>query len=402
MPALHCARDAFRKPLANTASMNQGFRRAAVGIPGFCAFLTLYCPQSLLPLLAQEFGASPADVSLTVTATALAIAMTAPFAGALADVLGRKRVIVTAMILLTIPTAMLAFAPNLPTLIAWRFAQGLVLPPIFTVVVAYIGEEWPPSEATGITGLYMAATSAGGFSGRFFAGLFADTVGWRNGFLAIAAFTLLCGLAVAAILPRERNFVRSEGIVASATQMLRHLKNPRLLAIYAVGFGTLFNFVAVFTYVSFVVAAPPFNLSPTLVGAIFATYLIGAVLVLWLGRAVARFGRRSLILGTLVVWACGVLIMLVPSLWTIIGGLAIAAGCGFITQATSTASVALTAESGRTSAIGLYATCFYVGGGCGAVLPGLTWAWGGWPAVVAMVIAMQMFMATVVFFAWRK
>jgi YNFM family putative membrane transporter len=422
MPALHCARDAFRKTAghdpekwepvfgkdhaqettANTATMNQGFRRAAVGIPGFCAFLTLYCPQSLLPLLAQEFGASPADVSLTVTATALAIALTAPFAGALADVLGRKRVIVCAMILLTIPTAMLAFSPNLPTLIAWRFAQGLVLPPIFTVVVAYIGEEWPPSEATGITGLYMAATSAGGFSGRFFAGLLADTVGWRNGFLAIAAFTLLAGLAVAAILPRERNFVRSEGIVASATQMLRHLKNPRLLAIYAVGFGTLFNFVAIFTYVSFVVAAPPFNLSPTLVGAIFATYLIGAVLVLWLGRAVARFGRRSLILGTLAVWACGVLIMLVPSLWTIIGGLAIAAGCGFITQATSTASVALTAESGRTSAIGLYATCFYVGGGCGAVLPGLTWAWGGWPAVVAMVIAMQMFMAVVVALAWKR
>ena len=110
----------------------------------------------------------------------------------------------------------------------------------------------------------------------------------------------------------------------------------------------------------------------------------------------------AIMAGTLVVWACGVLIMLVPSLWTIIGGLAIAAGCGFITQATSTASVALTAESGRTSAIGLYATCFYVGGGCGAILPGLTWAWGGWPACVAMVIAMQMFMACVVFFAWKK
>ena len=55
--------------------MNQGFRRAAVGIPGFCAFLNLYAPQSLLPLLAQEFAATPADISLTMTATALAIAM---------------------------------------------------------------------------------------------------------------------------------------------------------------------------------------------------------------------------------------------------------------------------------------------------------------------------------------
>ncbi|MEA2873348.1 MAG: transporter, family, putative rane transport protein, partial [Hyphomicrobiales bacterium] len=82
--------------------MNQGFRRAAVGIPGFCAFLNLYAPQSLLPLLAQEFSVTPADISLTMTATALAIAITAPFAGTIADVLGRKRVIVAEMLLLTI------------------------------------------------------------------------------------------------------------------------------------------------------------------------------------------------------------------------------------------------------------------------------------------------------------
>ena len=382
--------------------MNQGFRRAAVGIPGFCAFLNLYGPQSLLPLLAQEFAATPADISLTMMATALAIAITAPFAGAIADVLGRKRVIVAAMLLLAIPTAMIAFAPSLPALMVWRFAQGLVLPPIFTVVVAYIGEEWPPAEATGVTGLYMAATSFGGFSGRFFSGLLADTIGWRNGFIAFAAVTLVCGLAVAAILPRERNFVRSEGARGVRRADARHLRNPRLLAIYAVGFGTLFNFVALFTYVNFVLAAPPFNLPPTLLGAIFVTYLAGSLVLLWLGRAVARFGRRPLIICVIAVWACGALLTLVPSLWTIIVGLAIAAACGFITQATSTALVALTAQSGRTSAIGLYATCFYVGGGFGATLPGLTWSAGGWPACVAMVIAMQIMMATVVALTWKR
>jgi len=382
--------------------MNQNFRRAAVGIPGFCAFLILYAPQSLLPLLAQEFSVTPADISMTMTATALAIAITAPFAGAIADVLGRKRVIVAAMLLLAVPTVMIALSPSLPALIFWRFVQGLVLPPIFTVVVAYIGEEWPPAEATGVTGLYMSATSIGGFCGRFFSGMLADTIGWRNGFIVLAAVTFACGLAVAAVLPRERNFVRSEGLAASGKQMLLHLRNPRLLAIYAVGFGTLFNFVALFTYVGFVLAAPPFNLSPTLLGAIFVTYLVGAFALLWLGRAVARFGRRTLIIGTIAVWMCGALLMLVASLWAIIAGLSIAAACGFITQATSTSSVALTAESGRTSAIGLYATCFYVGGGLGAILPGLTWSAGGWPACVAMVVAMQALMATVIWFGWTR
>src|SRR6185503_4029020 len=104
--------------------MNQGLRRAAVGIPGFCAFFNLYGPQSLLPSLAREFDASPAQISLTVTATTLAIALTAPFTGAIADVLGRKRVIVAAMLVATIPLVMIALAPSLSALVFWRFVLG--------------------------------------------------------------------------------------------------------------------------------------------------------------------------------------------------------------------------------------------------------------------------------------
>jgi len=382
--------------------MKHGFRRAAVGIPGFCAFFNLYGPQSLLPSFAREFDASPAQVSLTITATTLAIAMSAPFAGAIADVLGRKRVIVAAMIVATVPLVMIALAPSLQALILWRFMLGLALPPIFTVVVAYIGEEWPPAQAMGVMGIYMAATSAGGFAGRFVSGLLADVMGWRAGFLMTAAMTFACGIAVALILPRERNFARSEGVAVSGRQMIAHLRNPQLLATYAVGFGTLFTFIALFTYVNFVLAAPPFNLSSTLLGAIFVTYLAGAVAVLGLGRAIARFGRRPLVIGAIALWACGALLTLIPSLPVIIVGLAVAASGGFIVQATSTGYVALTAESGRTSAIGFYATTYYVGGSVGAILPGLTWNAGGWTACVAMVIAMQAFMAAVIFFAWKR
>jgi predicted MFS family arabinose efflux permease len=214
--------------------------------------------------------------------------------------------------------------------------------------------------------------------------------------------TFACGLAVAAILPRERNFTRSEGLLVSGRQMLSHLRNPQLLATYAVGFGTLFTFVALFTYVNFLLAAPPFELPPSLLGAIFVTYLAGAAAVLGLGRAVAHFGRRALVIGAIALWACGALLTLVPSLPLIIAGLAVAACGGFIVQATSTGYVALTAGSGRTSAIGLYATTYYIGGSIGAVLPGLAWSAGGWPACVAMVIAMQALMALVIAVYWRR
>ena len=95
-------------------------------------------------------------------------------------------------------------------------------------------------------------------------GVLADLIGWRGAFLALAALSLAGAVAVAALLPREKRFVRSEGLAASARQMLRHLRNPQLLATYAIGFGTLFNFIAVFTYVSFHLAAPPYRFSSTL------------------------------------------------------------------------------------------------------------------------------------------
>ena len=72
--------------------------------------------------------------------------------------------------------------------------------------------------------------------------------------------------------------MRSEDLGASVRQMLRHLKNPQLLATYAIGFGVLFNFIAVFTDVSFHLAAPPYDFSSTLLGAIFVTYLVGTII----------------------------------------------------------------------------------------------------------------------------
>jgi len=377
-------------------------RRIAVALAGFCTFVALYMPQALLPSLAQEFAVGPAEISTIITASTLAIALTAPFTGALADVLGRKRLITAAMVAVAVPTALTAFAPDVGSLIVWRFVQGLLLPPIFVVTVAYIGDEWPAAEVPTIAGLYVAGSSIGGFVGRFAPGVLADLVGWRSAFLSVAAMILACAAAVAWLLPRERKFVRSEGFVASLQQMLHHLRNRQLVATYAVGFGVLFNFIATFTYVSFHLAAPPYRFSPSRLGAIFITYLAGTVLAPLAGRAVNWFGRRAFMLATIGLWALGALMTLAAPLPAIAAGLTLCAGCGMVCQAISTATVTATAHQGRSSAVGLYVTAFYLGGGVGAFLPGLAWNDGGWPATVAMVVAMQAVMALIVALAWKR
>ena len=374
----------------------------AVGIAGYCTFINLYSPQAILPLLSQEFGVGAAGISSIMTAGTLAVALIAPFSGTAADVLGRKRVIVAAMFALAIPTILGAFSTNLHALIVWRFVQGLCMPPIFAVTIAYIGEELPANEATTVTGVYTSGASLGGFSGRFITGVLADVIGWRGGFLCLAAMTLVGATIVAFLLPRERKFVRSEGLVAAARQMLRHFRNSQLLATYAVGFGVLFNFIATFTFISFRLAAPPYNLSPTWLGAIFVVYLAGSATTPWTGRLVGRFGRRHVMLMIVALWMAGIALTLAPPLWAILLGLTLSAGAGLVCQAISTGYVAITAQAGRSAAVGLYVTSFYIGGSFGAALGGVAWIWGGWPACVGMVAAMLSVMAAIVTFAWAK
>jgi len=381
--------------------MNGIARGLAVGLAGYCTFINLYSPQALLPSLAAEFSVSASVISATMTAGTLAVALTAPFSGAVADVLGRKRVITAAMAALAIPTLMIAMAPDVQSLIAWRFIQGLALPSIFAVIIAYIGDEWPASEVAGMAGIYTSGASLGGFSGRFVTGVLADLIGWRGAHVVLALITLAAAGAVAVLLPRERHFVRSASLAASLTQMLRHLRNPQLLATYAVGFGTLFNFIATFTYINFVLAAPPFSFSATLLGSVFLVYLLGAAVTPMTGRFIHQFGQRPFMIGNCAVWLGGILLTLIPSLSAIIAGLAVCAVCGLISQAISTGYVTLTAKEGRSSAVGLYVTIFYIGGSFGAFLTGIAWEKAGWPACVALVCAMIVLIAAVVAAMWR-
>lgn len=377
-------------------------RAAAVWLAGFCSFVDLYAPQSILPTIRALYGVDAGAASHMISATTLAVAIIAPFTGVGADLIGRKRVIVTAMIALIVPTVLIALSTTLSAMVFWRFIQGLLLPPIFVVTVAYIGDEVPAAQATGVAGIYLSGSCFGGFFGRFLCGILVGPYGTRGAFLGLAVLTAVAAAGVIVLMPRERQFVASAGPAHALRHIVNHVLDPRLDAIFAVGFGVLFSFVATFTYVNFHLAAPPFDLSAAALGAIFVVYLVGVATTPLAGRLVRRFGRRRLVLGVLGIWICGLLLTLTGSLPVIIAGLAIGAGCGFIVQTSATASVAVSAQRARSSAVGLYVTCYYVGGSLGAVLPGYAWDRAGWPGCVAIVVVMLLILAAIVLRFWRE
>ncbi len=360
----------------------------AVCVSGIFAFLNLYSTQPLLPLFSHIFHASEAMVGLTISASTLAVALAAPLFGAFTERLSRKRVIVFSVIALAIPTLLAATSPGLHTLIFWRFVQGLALPGIFATIITYVGEEWRRESIALAMSFYVSSTAMGGFLGRYISGIVADSLGWRWSFVVLGILTLIGGVMIARWLPRESPRPPHHA-VASAHGLrvaLSHFRNTRLLATFAVGFGMLFTLVATFTYVTFYLAAPPFRLSTVGLSNLFAIYLIGLAVTPLGGVLVTRVGMRRGILFAIGCCFAGELLTLSHSLWIVILlGLGLVCTGVFMAQSTAASYLRMAAPSGaRVSAVGLYLSCYYIGGTVGGVVPGWIWRFGRWPACVGL------------------
>jgi predicted MFS family arabinose efflux permease len=381
-------------------------------LAGFTAFLDLYATQPLLPLLTRMFRATNFAVSLTVTAATTAVALAAPFVGALADRVGLRRTIVGSSFALAGLTALTPTARTLNQLVIWRFLQGLATPGIFAVAIAYIHEEWPASRAGRATAAYVSGTVVGGFTGRAMMGLIAGVADWRTGFAALALLNAIAALLLWQTLPIEKRQPRSDprsrsgagyvGAAASFGAFARHLRHKKLLATYAVGFCVLCSQVAMFTYVTFPLAAPPYGLSTAALGSLFVVYLVGAAATPLSGRWIDVYGHRIAFAVAVFLGIGGALLTLAPPLALVVVGLALFATSIFMAQASATSHVGAHVAEERALALGLYATFYYVGGSVGGALPAVVWERGGWPACVAFIIVVQLAMLATAWTLWQK
>lgn len=381
----------------SNVSRDKGDTRAiiAVTLAGIGAFFNLYATQPLLPLFEQIFHASKPAVGRTVSAATLGVALSAPFCGALAERIGRRKIIVLSIFLIALPTILAATANGLSQLVFWRFLQGIAMPGIFGVTIAYIAEEWPRHRVPQVMSIYVSGTVLGGFLGRIFTGVAAThhlipfvEPSWRNGFVAIGVFDLIFGFFLWRWLPHDSPL--PEG-AEDETDITRHLRNPQLLATFAVGFNVLFTLVATFTYVTFYLAAPPFGLSPAELSALFVVYLVGLLVTPFGGIWISHVGSRAALIVSVVAGIAGVLLTLIPNLVVILLGLAMCCSGVFICQSASTSYIQREAHSGgRASAAGLYVMFYYIGGSVAGVLPGMLWHYGQWKACVALIVFVQL------------
>jgi len=292
-------------------------------------------------------------------------------------------VIVPALFGMAVATFLTATAQGLPSLIFWRFVQGLFVPGVIAVMMAYINEEFTARAGT-VMSAYVAGTVFGGFLGRFLTGLLAAHENWRVGFVVLGLLDLAGALAVRQWLPLAKNFTPAKHVFKSFGDTWGHLQNPRLLAVCGMGFTVLFSLVGAFTYASFYLARPPFNLRSAGLGSVFFVYLLGCVVTPLAGRFLDRRGFRRTALWAVAISISGLLLTLCPALPAVIAGLGVFSSGMFISQVAASMLTGRVAGRARSAAAGLYVTFYYAGGSLASVAVGWFWLRGGWPACVGL------------------
>jgi MFS transporter, YNFM family, putative membrane transport protein len=359
-------------------------------ITGALAFVQVYSVQSILPVLMQEFQASAATIGSTVGATILAVAFMSPLLGMISDALGRKAFIVGSIIFITIPTLALSFVHNISLLWWLRFMQGLAVPGITVVLLAYIGEEFAGNARIRLMGFYVSGTVLGGFLGRFLMGYLTEFMGWRHAFMVMGIISAFGAFLVWRNLPASQKFEAKPQVSTALVTLWHHLHNRYVLAACALGFCVLFSLVGCFTYINLYLDQPPYNLSSAQLANIFVVYLIGMVITPLSARLIVKFGTSFTVLIAMSLSIIGVLLTLLHPLWLIVLALAIMSSGIFITQSSTITYISANVTEGRSLASGLYYMCYYAGGFAGSVLCGHAFENGGWFMTAVTLISAQL------------
>jgi YNFM family putative membrane transporter len=361
----------------------------ALCIGTFTLLPAVYAPQPVLPLLSQDFHISPGVAGLTLSVFNIALALSLLVAGPLSDRIGRRPLIITASLLLVIPTLLAAAAPSYGLLLVARAAQGVLASGIGAVAIAYIGDELPPAQRGNALGWYSMAMSWSALLGRVGGGLLAGQFGWRGMFIGLGALSLLGALTLTLGLPPARRFTPSADAWAAFRQMGDTLRSRVLISGYLVGFLMGVILLGFLTYISYYLSAPPFNLSTSQLGLIFLAYVFGLAAPL-AGSISTRVGRRPVITVCLLILSTGIVLTRIEVLAVVLLGVILLA-LGLISAFSMTnAYVGDHAADRRGGATGLYLFGWYTGGAVGAAALGPLWTATGWSGVTLACLGMML------------
>lgn len=156
------------------------------------AFITTFTGSALnlsIPSMGNEFHAGAASVGWIITGYILTAAvLSVPF-GRLADLTGRKRILVIGILIFSLCSGASVFVRSMEMLLFLRALQGLGAAMIFSTNMAVLISAFPPEKRGKVLGYSIASTYIGLSAGPVVGGIMNHYLGWRSIFLLTFAIS---------------------------------------------------------------------------------------------------------------------------------------------------------------------------------------------------------------------
>ena len=158
-----------------------------------------------LPTLGTQLGASTSDLQWFVDAYSLVLAAALLPAGLLGDRIGRKKMLVGALVLFGLASAACAYSRSSGELVAARAVLGLGAAVILPLALAVVPVLFTPQERQKAIAVVMSAVFLGYPVGPLLGGWLLDSFWWGSVFLINVPVIVLALVAVALLMPESRS-----------------------------------------------------------------------------------------------------------------------------------------------------------------------------------------------------
>src|SRR6266487_4918350 len=208
-------------------------RTIVIGLTAFLTVVDLFATQAILPSLARAYNVTPAAMGFAVNSSTMGMAVAGLIVSLFSQRINRRLGILISLSILSIPTALLAVAPDLTTFTVLRILRGLCMASAFTLTLAYLGEECSAADAGGAFAAYITGNVASNLIGRLVSAALADHLGLASNFYFFAALNLAGAVLVFFTLGRSTPMEQNEAAAPSPfAAWFEHLRNPQLRAAF--------------------------------------------------------------------------------------------------------------------------------------------------------------------------
>ncbi|MEX1652247.1 MFS transporter [Streptomyces pseudovenezuelae] len=344
----------------------------------------IYLAAPLLPLIARDYGSTPAAVAWVASVAQFGYAFGLLVFAPLGDSVNRRRLVAALSLVTTAALTAAALATGTTALAAAVLvaSAATVVPQLLVPLVA----QRAPADRRA---RHVAAVIAGLFTGvvaaRVLGGLIGQAFGWRVVFVGAAALTAVLGLATAYALPAERT--RRSGPLFSGLTTLPSVvrRSPDLWRACVRQAGMYGAWSALWTSLALLLTGPGYGLSTATAGLFGLFGLAASVVAPLAGGFVDRFGAARVVRSAYLLAAVSV-----PLFW--LGGhvmwalfvAAIAVHAALVASHVANQTLALTTTSTPATANTAYVVAGFAGGATASALAGSAFGWWGWGGVCAV------------------